>query len=63
MSTGFSGTGSYPYGPPGRHLIILFTVSLNPSTKPNRLNACSPYSEHVGVKRQLDGRRGEISAL
>lgn len=44
----FSGTGSYPYGPPGLHLEILLAVRRNPLKKPNLLNASNPYSEQVG---------------
>lgn len=44
----FSGTGSYPYGPPGRQRKILFAVSIVPFKKPNRLTASNPYSEQVG---------------
>lgn len=44
----FSGTGSYPYGPPGLHLEILLVVRRNPLKKPNLLNASNPYSEQVG---------------
>ena len=55
-SSGHYGTGSYPYGPPGRQRAMRFAVSQKPFRNPCFLKAMMAYWEHVGVNRQQDGK-------
>lgn len=55
-SKNFSGTWSTPPFEKGLHLSILYIVSMLPLNAPNRSNARTAYTEHVGKYLQLTGR-------
>jgi len=56
---GVSGTGSYPPGWRGWHLMSLFKASQVPSMIPKRSIEREAYEEQEGVKRQHGPRRIE----
>ena len=57
----FYGTGSYPLRPNGWQDKIRFRVNHPPFMAPYFCKASIPYTEQVGIKRQVEGNNGDIA--
>ena len=53
------GTASNPFPPQGLHFIILLILIIPPLIKPNLINDCLVYSEHVGEYLHVEGSIGD----